>query len=61
VIQIPCIVLAGSDIASVEPVAVTGAEFVALSSAVFADGVDPKIAVARANALLDETAPRFED
>jgi thiamine-phosphate pyrophosphorylase len=61
VIQIPCIVLAGSDIASVEPVAATGAEFVALSSAVFADGVDPKIAVARANALLDETAPRFED
>ena len=60
-IQIPCIVMAGSDLASVEDVADTGAEFVALSSAVFADGVDPKTAVARANALLDETAPRFED
>lgn len=61
VIQIPCIVMAGSDIASVEAVAATGAEFVALSSAIFADGVDPKAATARANALLDETAPRFED
>ncbi|MCV3207931.1 thiamine phosphate synthase [Mesorhizobium sp. YC-39] len=61
VIQIPCIVMAGSDIASVETVAATGAEFVALSSAVFADGVDAKAAIAGANALLDETAPRFED
>ena len=61
VIQIPCIVMAGSDLASVTAVAATGAEFVALSSAVFADGVDPKAAVAAANLLLDETAPRFED
>ncbi|TIX11689.1 MAG: hypothetical protein E5V46_16365, partial [Mesorhizobium sp.] len=30
-IQIPCIVMAGSDLASVEAVAATGAEFVALS------------------------------
>ncbi len=59
-IQIPVIVMAGSDVASVEAVAATGADFVALSSAVFADGVDPKAAVARANAILDETAPRFE-
>ncbi len=42
-------------------VAATGAEFVALSSAVFADGIDAAAAIARANALLDETAPRFED
>jgi thiamine-phosphate pyrophosphorylase len=60
-IEIPCIVMGGSDIASVEQVAATGAEFVALSAAVFADGVDPREAVERANALLDETAPRFED
>ncbi|RVC82079.1 thiamine phosphate synthase [Mesorhizobium sp. M4A.F.Ca.ET.022.05.2.1] len=60
-IQIPCIVMAGSDLASVEAVAATGAEFVALSSAVFADGIDPRGAIAAANALLDETAPRFED
>lgn len=60
-IQIPCIVMAGSELASVETVAATGAEFVALSSAVFGDGLDPRAAVAAANALLDETAPRFED
>lgn len=60
-IEIPCIVMAGSDIASVEAVAATGVEFVALSSAVFGEGIDPREAVARANALLDETAPRFEE
>jgi len=59
-IQVPVIVMAGSDIASVETVAATGVDFVALSAAVFADGVDPNGAVARANAVLDETAPRFE-
>ena len=59
-IEIPVIVMAGSDLASVEIVAATGADFVALSSAVFADGIDPGQAVARANAILDETAPRFE-
>lgn len=58
-IQLPCIVLGGSDIASVAQVAATGADFVALSSAVFGDGVDPAEAVRRANALLDEAAPRF--
>ena len=59
-IQIPCIVLGGTAIESVEPVAATGVEFVALSSAVFADGVDAAAAIARANELLDQTAPRFE-
>lgn len=61
IISIPCIVMGGSELASVEAVAATGAEFVALSSAVFADGRDPAAAIAAANALLDETAPRFED
>jgi thiamine-phosphate pyrophosphorylase len=60
VIEVPCIVLAGSDIESVHAVAATGTEFVALSQAVFGDGVDPAAAVARANAILDEAAPRFE-
>jgi thiamine-phosphate pyrophosphorylase len=60
-IQIPCIVMAGSDLASAAAVAETGAEFVALSAAVYGDGVDPREAVARANALLDAQAPRFED
>jgi thiamine-phosphate pyrophosphorylase len=61
VIEIPCIVMAGSDIASVVDVAATGAEFVALSSAAFADDIDPRAAIERANALLDEAAPRFGD
>lgn len=60
-IEIPCIVMAGSDIASVEEVAATGVEFVAMQAAVFGEGVDPREAVTRANALLDEKAPRFED
>ncbi len=58
-IQIPCVVLGGSDVASVEAVAATGADFVALSSAVFGDGVDAAAAVAEANAVLDRTAPRL--
>lgn len=56
-IEIPCIVLGGSDVASVEAVAATGADFVALSSAVF--GEDAASAVAAANAILDRAAPRF--
>ena len=60
VIEIPCIVMAGSDIGSVVEVAATGAEFVALSAAVFADETDPRAAIVRANALLDEHARRFE-
>ena len=59
-IELPSIVMAGSEIASVEAVAATGAEFVALSSAVFADGADAAERVAAVNALLDRTAPRFE-
>ncbi|MET3661507.1 thiamine phosphate synthase [Aquamicrobium ahrensii] len=60
-VEIPCIVMGGSDIASVVDVAATGAEFVALSAAIFADGIDPREAVARANELLDGHAPRFRD
>lgn len=59
-VQIPCIVAAGSDMQSVIPVAATGVEFVALSEAVFADGLDPAKAVAEANGLLDAEAARFE-
>lgn len=61
VTSIPCIVLAGSDTASVRDVADTGAEFVALCFAVFGEDRDPAAEVAKANALLDEHAPRFED
>jgi thiamine-phosphate pyrophosphorylase len=58
-IELPCIVMAGTEIASVEAVAATGAEFVALSSAIFAEDADPAAAVAAANTLLDERAPQF--
>ncbi|WP_054313872.1 thiamine phosphate synthase [Mesorhizobium sp. 1M-11] len=58
-IEIPCIVMAGSDVTSVGAVAATGAEFVALSAAVFADDVEPAAVIAKANALLDETAPHL--
>lgn len=59
-IQIPCIVLGGSEVESVGAVAGTGADFVALSEAVFGAGVEPAAMVERANALLDAEAPRFE-
>jgi thiamine-phosphate pyrophosphorylase len=58
-VEIPCIVLGGSGVESVTAAAETGAEFVALSAAVFA-GADPAGAVRHANALLDASAPRFE-
>jgi thiamine-phosphate pyrophosphorylase len=58
-VELPCIVLGGSGVESVTAVADTGAEFVALSAAVFA-GADPAGAVRHANALLDASAPRFE-
>jgi len=59
-IEIPCIVLAGSAIQSVVDVAKTGVEFVALGNAVFAEGRDPAAMVAEANALLDAHAPALE-
>jgi thiamine-phosphate pyrophosphorylase len=59
-IEIPCIVMGGSDAASASTVAAIGAEFVALGEAVFGAG-DPAANVARINALLDAEAPRFED
>jgi thiamine-phosphate pyrophosphorylase len=58
-IEIPCIVMAGADVATVVPVAATGAEFVLLSQAVFGEGADAAAAVAEANALLDAGAPHF--
>ena len=59
-VEIPCIVLAGSAIESVVDVAAAGVDFVAVSAAVYGEGIDPAAAVARANALLDEQAPQFE-
>jgi thiamine-phosphate pyrophosphorylase len=59
-VDIPCIVMGGTDPQSALAVAETGAEFVALSLAVFADPQQAPHVVAAVNALLDEKAPRFE-
>lgn len=59
-VSIPCIIMGGTDPASVLAIAETGAEFAALSAAVFAEPGRAAIVVAEANALLDEKAPRFE-
>lgn len=55
-IEIPCIVMGGSEIENIRLVAATRAEFVALSQAVFGAD-DPAAAVARINGELDEHAP----
>lgn len=60
-IEIPCVVMGGSDPQSALAVAEAGAEFVALRLAVFADPAQAPSVVAAVNALLDEKAPRFED
>ncbi len=60
-VEIPCVVMGGRAIESVLAVAESGAEFVALRDAVFADPEKAAMMVAEANALLDEKAPRFED
>ena len=72
-VEIPCIVLGGSEPESVIAAAATGAEFVALERAVFGATLSPdpssigamqqaaSEAVARIDALLDEHAPRFDD
>ncbi|MCA1492413.1 thiamine phosphate synthase [Sinorhizobium alkalisoli] len=60
-IEIPCVVMGGADPQSALAVAETGAEFVALRLAVFADPAQAPSVVAAVNALLDEKAPRFED
>ncbi len=59
-IEIPCVVLGGTDPQSALAVAESGAEFVALDKAVFADPAQAPHVVAAVNALLDEKAPRFE-
>ena len=61
-ISLPCIVLGGTDIASALAVAETGADFVAMSAAIFNnETMKPGEAVSAINALLDESAPRFTE
>ena len=59
-IEIPCVVMGGTAIESVVDVAEAGAEFVALRQAIFAAPQGAAVAVAEANAALDEKAPRFD-
>lgn len=59
-VEIPCIVMGGTDPQSVLEIAETGAEFAALRLAVFADPARAAAIVQETNALLDEKAPLFE-
>ena len=71
IIEIPCIVLGGTAVDCVVQIAEAGVEFVALSNAIFmpdGDGIDGladaahcRDIVTRANQLLDDHAPEFED
>lgn len=60
-VEIPGIVMAGSALESVVTVAATKTEFVAVAGAVFECQSGPEEAVRHANALLDKSAPVFED
>jgi thiamine-phosphate pyrophosphorylase len=60
-IEIPAIVMGGTDPSSAVLVAEAGVEFVALGKAVFEDTANAATIVARVNAELDEKAPRFAD
>lgn len=51
-VEIPCIVMGGASLAALGQAAATGAEFVALSRAIFDEGTDPAEAVAEANRIL---------
>lgn len=58
-IEIPCIVMGGTDPASVLDIAETGADFAALRLAVFSEPGRAAGIVQEVNALLDQKAPRF--
>lgn len=58
-IEIPAIVMGGTDPSSVVAVSETGVEFVAMRSGVFDNAAGAAQAVSEINALLDEKAPRF--
>ncbi len=60
-VAIPCIVMGGTDRGSAVEVASTGADFVALRTAIFESPDEAGKIVAEINAALDEKAPRFED
>ena len=59
-IELPCIVMGGYLAESVTEIAKSGAEFAAMSAAVFGEGRSPKDEVAKINALLDEAGEFVE-
>jgi len=58
-VEIPCIVMGGTNPESVLDIAESGAEFAALRLAVFAEPGRAAAIVQEVNALLDQKAPRF--
>lgn len=58
-VEIPCVVMGGTDIAHTEAMAATGAEFIAFGKAVFSEPALAAQKIAEINAILDEKAPRF--
>lgn len=61
VFETPCVCLAGSDMASIETVAATGADFVALRDAVWAHPAGPRAAIADAARRAADAAPAATD
>lgn len=55
-IEIPCILMGGESLDTLGEAVASGAEFVALSRAIFAEGTDAGEAVAKANAILEDDA-----
>lgn len=57
IVELPCILMGGRDIAALPEAAASGADFIALSAAVFADLGRAGEAVAQANAVFDALHP----
>lgn len=60
-VEIPCAVMGGNTLESAIDVALSGAEFVVLSKAVFCHEGGAGAAVGKANELLDEFGPKFDE
>ncbi len=60
-VEIPCAVMGGNSLESVIDIALSGAEFAVLSKAVFDHQDGPEVAVRKANELLDEFGPIFDE
>jgi len=61
IVEIPCAVMGGNTLESAIDVAMSAAEFVVLSRAVFTHEGGPGKAVGKVNELLDEFGPKFDE